>query len=632
MRIPLLLLLLLLPQSEPGIQPLQTSTLNPFTTKFNCAPRNVTFSSSNKKNKLSWLPPETSEDIRYIVEYCECSSGSLHCKTKLECTNITETLCDLTNETSNSAKTFYGRVNVTSQVCSPRSKQKQLVNRLGGSKCAPRNVMFTSKNLKTNLTWLPPIKSEGIRYTVEYLEYGEKCWQKKLECTNITETFCDLTNETSVSEKQYYGRVTATSQVCSRSNRTQRFDPSDETELGPLTVHLFLTDTSIEINLTHPITFLHPIFKPVTYHIYKNNKKFVETEVPYYKIEHLDSHTTYCITAKVSVSGKRESYPSNEKCITTKADQRSIEIVKVIVGILSVVLFACMLFAAGYGVHKYIHVSNLRQPHILNITASSNNNTVLVEGHTVTINLITIGSGIKNVQKDMSGEEQIQTKSETYLTDGGDNISHDSGVLEDDHGYVSLSEPVPDDRPCRPQLSPSPYDMPHYFVREQARPVSAPLDPVLGEQDLYGQIKCKSDTAPLQEKDDLKVIQNMSDRTLSAYLPKNDNCTKLDSLNDDHFEEECLIDHTWENANVINDTGLCESGTLFLDWSPKNPHLRIPNLCNHVQEEFSTKQCLEAKEGLLSQLCIPPQPEAPPENDELVQLTERWELSIQMED
>ncbi|XP_075059247.1 interleukin-20 receptor subunit alpha-like isoform X2 [Mixophyes fleayi] len=633
-----LLLILLLPQSKPEID---------------CAPGNVTF----MKNKITWLAPKNSEGIRYTVEYRHSKFTDLErCRActkldgvfpkvdlsgydstcwqqKLECTNITRNKCDLTNETSNSGKKYYGRVTASNQVCS-KSKQTQKFNPRTEIKirCAPRSVTFSSENLKNQLTWLPPQKSEGIHYTVEYRVYGAECWQQKLECTNINKTWCDLTNETTYYEEQYYGRVTASNQNCSHTNKSQRFKPLQDTILGPPTVNLFYSGASIEINLTHPVTFLHSIDKTLKYHININGEGFLEIDVPYYKRESLHSGTTYCVTAKVLL-GRKSSLLSNNTCITTKADHTSEDIVKVLLCILPVVFLTFILFAFGYGVHKYIHVGNLSQPRILNITANKNNNTVLVEGHTVTINLITIDSGIINLQNTiMSGEEKTQNKSDLDLSDDGDDISHDSGVMEDDHGYVSLQElQVPANRP---QLSP--YDMPHHVVSEQARPLTAPLEFVHGEQDLYGKIKCAPNVVPLEEKNDLEVIQNAytSERALVAYLPKNDHeFPKLDVLSGDYYPcelEESLTEQDSDNVDVTDDTDLSECGTLFVDWSPKNPHLRIPNLCNKAVNEFRTEECHEVTDGLLSQLYLPLQPEEASKEDELVQLMERWGLSIQM--
>lgn len=55
--------------------------------------------------------------------------------------------------------------------------------------------------------------------------YGDKPWQKKMECTEITLTWCDLTNETSETNKttEYYGKVIINSKNC--SVETSRFHP-----------------------------------------------------------------------------------------------------------------------------------------------------------------------------------------------------------------------------------------------------------------------------------------------------------------------------------------------------------------------------------------------------------------------
>ncbi|PIO38812.1 hypothetical protein AB205_0051240 [Aquarana catesbeiana] len=248
--------------------------------------------------------------------------------------------------------------------------------------------------MNTTLTWMPPENAEGVFYTVSYLVYGSDIWHSKLECTNITWTWCNLAHETNKNSTTY-GNVTASYLNCSISEISEGFEPYHQTILTPPKINLFSTATSIVINLTHPIVdYFHIKFK---YHIYLNGIHIKETEchhmpsrvitcravsshavqshhmpcrvitccteslhvvqchhmpcrvitcrtvpshavqshhmpcrvitcrtTPYYIKEHLDSHTKYCITAKLSVFG-RESSMSGTTCITTERGKKHIK-------------------------------------------------------------------------------------------------------------------------------------------------------------------------------------------------------------------------------------------------------------------------------------------------------------------
>lgn len=489
-------------------------------------------------------------------------------------------------------------------------------------------VKFSSKNFKNVLTWSTPNKKEGVRYNVMYKEYGNDSWCEKAECRNITQNWCDLTNETSCHTEQYYGMVIISNQDCNISSRTDKFDPLLDTILEPPKVNLFFTGTSIIINLTHVVEHLSSIYDELRYEIKISGRGIFTTEEQNYTIEKIDPQTTYCVSARLSYPTR--SIFSNETCITTKIDKTSEEKVNIMLYILAVTLVIFIVFGAGYSVHKYIHVGNLQQPQILNLTSNNNNNVVLVDSHNITINVIKIESGKSNEQSTMMDEkeEKTQMKKDLYFTDGGYDASQGSGIKEnDDHGYVSLLEQMP---AKRSQVSP--YDMPHNVLEIPVKLSTAASVIINKEEDLYGRIKCNPNSASVQEKNTAEAHQktDISEETFT-YLPKNDqHFPKLNVLNHELYEiEKSSIEQIADNIDVADGTDISECDTLFVDWSPTSHHLYIPNFHNKSVDRAGTEDCQE-EECLLSHLYKPIQTEEP--SGELTSLEQRWELHVQMQE
>lgn len=493
------------------------------------------------------------------------------------------------------------------------------------------NARFSSYNFNNILTWKPPENSTGLRYTVKYKKYGEKPWQKKLECTGITLTWCDLTNETREARQFYYGKVIINNKKC--SFETSRFSPQSDTELGPPTVNLIPINASIQIQLTHPVKSLQNILEGLEYHIDVNDIR-KETNEPYYMIENIEPNTKYCVTAEISWLNRKSSW-SNKTCITTNADHTSEQIITGMIYILAVTAIFCTFILLGYATHKYIHGSNLTHPTILNITTSKNLNAILVDAHTVNINLITIEPGIPNLQDTMmSGEEdkEFQNQTNQHITKDKDHVSCDSGVTEEadeeainDYGYVSLQEQVITPRPTI-----SPYDMPHH-LQETIRPLSTSTN-VCEKRDPYGYIKSNGSDSPVQENDEFDVVPNLytSEKTTVSYpyFPRGvSDFSNVDTIKEDLCEpEDLFMDQKFDILNVIEDTD--DSSTLFVDWSPEDPPIYIPNLSKKRELENCIKQCQEKQEGLLSQIFLQPEAQETAKDDELGHLEERWGLLI----
>ncbi|XP_069829836.1 interleukin-20 receptor subunit alpha-like isoform X2 [Dendropsophus ebraccatus] len=503
--------------------------------------------------------------------------------------------------------------------------------------------------------------------------YGKDTWREKAECTNITQNWCDLTNETSDYSEQYYGKVVMNKQDC---NLSERFDPWKDTILDPPNINLFLTNTSIIINLTHVVKNLGSIYSEYLKYEIDVSGNINPTEKPYFEIKNVTPQTTYCVSARVVCF--KSSVFSNQTCITTKTDQTSEERIKIILYILAVILLLFTVFATGYGVLKYIYVGNHQKPQILNITSSNNNNFVLVDAHNITINVITIESRKSNEQSTTmpQKENKPQVEKDQYFTDDGCDASHGSGVTDngchashgsgvtddgchashgsgvtddgynashgsgvtddgydashgsgvthdDDHGYVSLLEEMP---ATKPPLSP--YDMPQTLLEIPGRPSMASPVIINKEGDLYGRIKCNSDSVPIQKKNIVEACQQAEDTF--TYLPKNDqHLPQLDVLNHEPYED-FSIGQEADKYDGKDGAEFSECDTLFVDWSPTSHQLYIPNFLNKRVDEAGTEECRE-EEGLLSNLYKPIQIEKET-SEELAFLEQRWELHVKMQE
>lgn len=491
---------------------------------------------------------------------------------------------------------------------------------------------FSSFNLNNILIWNPPEISKDFRYTVQYRKYG-KPWQRKIECRNIVLTRCDLTNETHTDE-EYFGRVILKNKNCTHSFKTNKFSPRTDTIFGPPTINLIAGDTSIKIKLTHPFKSRSDIYKDLTYHIYLNDIRVIETEEPYYEIKNIDPNTTYCIASELHWLHKSSNL-SDKTCITTNADHTSQNTIERMMYVLLGTLIFCIVTALGCAIHVYIYGGNLKQPTILNITTSKSKNAISVDAHRVTINVISMESGKDTILAAKEEDKEFQNPTDLNITDGEDYISYDSGITEEtseksveDYGYVSLQEQKTIARPTI-----SPYDMPHQ-PPETIPLISTSTDIVCEEKDFYGYCKSNAIVSPVHGNDDLDDVPNGSEETMANnfYIPQGDSdSTKKARLIEELCEpkESYTEQELFSTINVISDTGSNESTMLFVDWRPDDPPLYISNLSKKRELENCIKKCQEEKECLLSQLYLPREVTEATNDNQLGQLEERWGLFVQ---
>ncbi|NXN38586.1 I20RA protein, partial [Rhinoptilus africanus] len=245
----------------------------------------------------------------------------------------------------------------------------------------PRNVHFESINMKNVLHWSAPEGTgDGVLYKVKYSVYGVGKWIRKPECRNINRTWCDLSNETSDYEEQYYASVKAfLNGMCSDWTETTRFNPLTDTKIDPPMVSISSTEKSISIVLTAPKKWkrspeeesvsLLQVYPGLQYNVSVLNKKtkkrwWFSISNNTLVVPWLEPGTAYCVSAQIHVTTPLlHSGFSEEYCIATLKDKTTDETVTIVFGyVLPVMLAVLSISMTCYCVHRYIHVSKQKHP------------------------------------------------------------------------------------------------------------------------------------------------------------------------------------------------------------------------------------------------------------------------------
>ncbi|KFP20532.1 Interleukin-20 receptor subunit alpha, partial [Egretta garzetta] len=245
----------------------------------------------------------------------------------------------------------------------------------------PRNVHFESINMRNVLHWSAPEGTgDGVLYRVKYSVYGVGKWIKKPECKNINRTWCDLSNETSDYEEQYYASVKAfLNGMCSDWIETTRFNPLTDTKIDPPMVSVSSTEKSISIILTAPEKWkrspegesisLLQVYPGLQYNVSVLNKKtkkrwFFSVSNNTLVVPWLEPGTAYCVSAQIHVTAPLlHSGFSKEHCIATLKDKTADETITIAFGyVLPIMLAVLLISMTCYCVHRYIHVSKQKHP------------------------------------------------------------------------------------------------------------------------------------------------------------------------------------------------------------------------------------------------------------------------------
>ncbi|XP_063247950.1 interleukin-20 receptor subunit alpha isoform X2 [Prinia subflava] len=235
--------------------------------------------------------------------------------------------------------------------------------------------------MKNVLHWSAPEGTgDGVLYKVKYAVYGVGKWIRKPECRNINRTWCDLSNETSDYEEQYYASVKAfLNGTCSDWMETTRFNPLTDTKIDPPMVSVSSTDRSISIILTAPEKWkrspeeksisLLQVYPGLQYNVSVLNKKtkkrwFFSISNNTLVVPWLEPGTAYCVSAQIHVpTPLLDSGFSKEHCITTLKDKTEEEMITITFGYIMPTMLALLFISvACYCVHKYIHIHKQKHP------------------------------------------------------------------------------------------------------------------------------------------------------------------------------------------------------------------------------------------------------------------------------
>uniref|UniRef100_A0A8C7ZJV3 Fibronectin type-III domain-containing protein n=1 Tax=Oryzias sinensis TaxID=183150 RepID=A0A8C7ZJV3_9TELE len=182
---------------------------------------------------------------------------------------------------------------------------------------SPINVSFSSVNLRNVLHWLPGHDTPNdTHFTVQYAIYGESVdggnqlkWRAVRQCTVIVRTWCDLSAQTSDLDDGYYARVRSV--VRKKSSKwtglQRRFDPKEETRLGPPLITVEVHNNTATITLKGPMRYqlnnqttaisMAEIYTHMTYNLSVHNTH-LDQMVSFFKYRLLSYNTKYCFSAQ----------------------------------------------------------------------------------------------------------------------------------------------------------------------------------------------------------------------------------------------------------------------------------------------------------------------------------------------
>ncbi|XP_033619159.1 interleukin-20 receptor subunit alpha isoform X2 [Fukomys damarensis] len=483
----------------------------------------------------------------------------------------------------------------------------------------PTNVTFLSINMKNVLHWNPPENLQGVEvtYTVQYFIYGQKRWLNKPECKNISRTYCDLSDETSDYEHQYYAKVKAIWETnCSKWTETGRFYPFLENKWKSNPEDCTISMRQIYSNLKYNVSIYNIKSKRMWSQCVTNHTLVLSW---------LEPKTLYCVQVESFVPGPlRPAQPSQKQCISTLEDPTSALKVKIIFWYVlptSVIVF--LFCVIGYSIYRYIHVGKEKHPeNLILIYGNELDKRFFVPTEKTMINFITL-----NVLDD----SQIPQK-DMILPDK----SNDGSKLSD-------PEPLwnPEPPPEEVEVEHLGY-APHLVgiscdSQENTRATS------LTQQESLGSTKVTGKAVVEYEGDMRTDIHGGPKRhqfSMQEAAPVQRKLFQqqaaLASLGPPTLYRPQLSDfrHLAQEHSVSEEGPEEELSTTLVDWDPRTGRLCIPSLSSYDQDpvgsEYHGSDGL-AEEGLLSGLYEEQVPDRPEEDENyLLQFMEEWGLYVQM--
>ncbi|XP_029452351.1 interleukin-20 receptor subunit alpha [Rhinatrema bivittatum] len=529
----------------------------------------------------------------------------------------------------------------------------------------PRDVHFSSVNMKNVLHWLPPEGlGDGVLYTVKYKMYGTKEYHCKFECKNISKTWCDLSNETSDYEEHYYAKVKASSNyaTCSKWAETDRFFPKTDTKIGPPTVNVYSSERSISINLTGPVKWnanpndivsFHEIYSRLEYEVSILNKKTHQwwkfhIQNNSLDINKLSPNTTYCVTTRTFVPVPYKlSEPSQLVCTNTLEDRTAWLMTEAIFWYsLPVAVAVLFVLAVGCAMYKYIHVSKQKPPTNLILHCRKGYNGELFIPHEqVVINFINMNAADRPLSIQKSVHCNLQDGASQDFAVSPDESNNEKTLQGDgsDVKHLGYAVQVQEDSTCDLQQELKPLRAPQGF---QCTSVLNDIE----ESVEYGLVMRATDFSPAQEQRELYLEEMSVGRSPSVYNSHNPlmnacfakleqaPCLQLRTVE----QSPCLTLNDIQQEQTEAEEEECS--TVVVDWDPQTKRLTIPNLSYFISVRDEDEACTqrhhnEEEEGLLSKLYKQQMSEEQPEDDDdidddlyLKQFKDQWELHVQMEE
>ncbi|XP_058249447.1 interleukin-20 receptor subunit alpha isoform X2 [Hemibagrus wyckioides] len=245
---------------------------------------------------------------------------------------------------------------------------------------APRDVHFHSVNLRNTVHWSSgTADTQGTTYTVEYAIYGDAVdvegseqvvWRPAQQCADITQTECDVTEQTGDIEEEYYVRVRANGREGhSEWTETDRRLRLADTVLGPPQLNISVVESKLQVKLSGPFRWrslgkkrqsMFNIFPHMVYNIsvYNNSSKRMHFLQAKKLLQHgpLEYNSEYCVRAEVlSMSLHLTSTLSDWICISTADDPfKSQMLLLMLGGILPTAICLFVLVAVGGFAYYYI--------------------------------------------------------------------------------------------------------------------------------------------------------------------------------------------------------------------------------------------------------------------------------------
>ncbi|XP_007260542.3 interleukin-20 receptor subunit alpha [Astyanax mexicanus] len=250
----------------------------------------------------------------------------------------------------------------------------------------PQDVHFYSINLRNLLLWSPgKDTAHGATYTVEYATYGDAlggsdqvAWKPAEQCRDITDTECDLTDQTDEMDEDYFARVKANGPN-SHSHWVEterRFRPFSDTIMGPPKVKVILVENYMHVKLKGPFQWkssrmkkgcsLWKIFPRMVYNIsvFNNKSKNMQhilLQNDTLKWGPLEYESEHCVKAEAySRFLPLSRIQSDWICLTIPSDPLSAQMMMLIFG--GVIPSAiCLFILAAVGAFTYYYICDHRQ-------------------------------------------------------------------------------------------------------------------------------------------------------------------------------------------------------------------------------------------------------------------------------